>query len=94
MLEVSVRQARQTLARLINQTVTEECPIIITVHDKPKAVLLSIEAYERLTHPGGVCAEALEAAQQLRVALASQVNVLPEDWVASARAEREAALLL
>ena len=35
----------------------------------------------------------LEMARQLREVLAAQVGVLQEDWVAEARAEREAVLL-
>ncbi|MEJ5308208.1 MAG: type II toxin-antitoxin system Phd/YefM family antitoxin [Anaerolineae bacterium] len=92
-MEVSVRQAGQTLSRLINQTIFEKRPIVITSRGKPKAMLLSIEEYDRLTHPGGIKPEVLEKARQLREALAAQVGVLQEDWVAAARDERTATLL-
>lgn len=92
-MEVSVRQAGQTLSRLINQAIFEKRPIVITARGKSKAVLMSIEEYDRLTHPSGIKPEALEKARQLREALAAQVGVLQEDWVAAARDERATALL-
>jgi prevent-host-death family protein len=92
MLEVSMHQAGQTLPSLIDQIILEKRPIIITEHGKSKAVLLSIEEYNRLTQSGGICAEALAAAQRLREALATRTDVLQEDWVAAARAARETAL--
>ncbi len=92
-MEVSVRQAGQTLSRLINQAIFEKRPIVITARGKPKAMLVSIEEYDRLTHPGGIKPEVLEKARQLREALAAQVGVLQEDWVAAARDERTTTLL-
>ncbi|MBN2002689.1 MAG: type II toxin-antitoxin system Phd/YefM family antitoxin [Anaerolineae bacterium] len=92
-MEVSVRQACQTLSRLINQVIFEKRPIIITARGKSKAVLMSIEEYERLTNPEGIRAETLETAQRLREALEAEVGVLQEDWVAEARTEHAANLL-
>ena len=92
-MEVSVRQAGQTLSRLINQVIFEKRPIIITARGKSKAVLMSIEEYNRLTHPEGIKAEALETARQLRKDLEAEVGVRQEDWVAEARAERAANIL-
>lgn len=92
-MEVSVRQAGQTLSRLINQVIFEKRPIIITARGKSKAVLMSMEEYHRLTQPEGIKAEALETARQLRAALEAEVGVLQTDWLAETRAEHAANLL-
>lgn len=89
-MEVSVRQAGQMLSRLINQARFERRPIIITARGQPRAVILSMEEYERLTQLNQTRAAALAAAQTLRETLAAQVGELTTDWVAAARAERDA----
>jgi prevent-host-death family protein len=89
-MQVSVRQAGRELSRLINQAVYGSEHITITSRGRPKAVLLSVEEYERLAGDGGARREALNEARRLREAFAARHGILSVDLVQTAREEREA----
>ena len=89
-MEVSIGQAARELSRLINQAVYGGRHITITSRGKPKAVLLSVEEYDRLVKGTGPPREALEEARRLREAFAARHGVLSVDLVRAARDEREA----
>jgi len=88
-MHVGIRQAGRELSRLINRAVYGQEHITITSRGKPKAVLLSVQEYERLaqTRPRS---EALEGARRLREAFVARYGVLSVDLVQAAREEREA----
>jgi prevent-host-death family protein len=89
-MQVSIRQAGRELSRLINQAVYGGKPIIITSRGKPKAILLSVQEYERLTEKAGPRIEVLEEARRLRETFAARYGVLATDLVQVVREEREA----
>jgi prevent-host-death family protein len=88
-MEVGIRQAGQELSRLINQAVYGNRHITITSRGKPKAILLSVKEYERLTERNGPRIEALEEARRLRESFAARYGVLSIDLVQAVREERE-----
>ncbi len=89
-MQVGIRQAGRELSRLINQAVYGNKHITITSRGKPKAILLSIKEYERLTKKTGPQMAVLEEARRLREAFAARYGVLAVDLVQAAREEREA----
>jgi prevent-host-death family protein len=89
-MQVGVRQAGRQLSRLINQAVYGNEHITITSHGKPKAILLSVKEYERLTKRTRPQMAVLEEARRLREAFAARYGVLELDLVQAAREEREA----
>lgn len=89
-MEVSIRQAGRQLSRLINEAVYGDKHITITSRGKPKAILLSVEEYERLSKKTGPQMAVLEEARRLREAFAARYGVLEVDLVRAAREEREA----
>ena len=88
-MQVSIRQARRKLSRLINQAVYENEHITITSRGKPQVVLLSIKEYERLTAKTEPKIKALKQARRLRETFAARYGVLSIDLVQAAREERE-----
>jgi prevent-host-death family protein len=89
-MQIGIRQAGRELSQLINQAVYGNKHITITSRGKPKAILLSITEYERLTEKSGpLRTEALEEARRLREAFAARYGVLSADLVQAAREERE-----
>jgi len=86
---VGIRQAARQLSRLVNQAVYGHEHITITSRGKPKAVLLSIQEYTRLTQTRPR-SEALQRARRLRETFAARYGVLSVDLVQAARQEREA----
>jgi prevent-host-death family protein len=88
-MQVGIRQAGRELSRLINQAVHGHRHITITSRGKPKAMLLSIEEYERLMRKGEARSQALEKARELRESFAARYGVLSVDLVQAAREERE-----
>jgi prevent-host-death family protein len=89
-MQVGIRQAGRELSQLINRAVYGKEHITITSRGKPKAILLSVQEYERLTTRGGPKLEALAEARRLREAFATRYGVLTVDLVQAARQEREA----
>lgn len=89
-MQVSIRQAGRELSRLINQAVYGGKHITITSRGKPKAILLSVQEYERLTEKAGPKIEVLEEARRLRETFAARYGVLETDLVQAVREEREA----
>ena len=89
-MQVSIRQAGRNLSRLINEAVYGDKHITITSRGKPKAVLLSVEEYERLSRKTGPQMAVLEKARCLREAFAARYGRLDLDLVQAAREEREA----
>ena len=89
-MQVSIRQAGRELSRLINEAVYGDKHITITSRGKPKAVLLSVEEYERLSGKTGPQMAVLEKARCLREAFAARYGTLEVDLVRAAREEREA----
>jgi prevent-host-death family protein len=89
-MQISIRQAGRELSRLINQAVYGNKHITITSRGKPKAILLSIKEYERLTKKAGPQMAVLEEARRLREAFAASYGVLDIDLVRAVREEREA----
>ena len=78
-MQVSIRQAGRELSRLINQAVYGGKHITITSRGKPKAILLSVQEYERLTEKAGPRIEVLEEARRLRETFAARYGVLETD---------------
>ena len=89
-MQISIRQAGRELSRLINQAVYGGQHITITSRGKPKAILLSVQEYERLTEKAGPRMEVLEEARRLRETFAARYGVLETDLVQAVREEREA----
>jgi prevent-host-death family protein len=89
-MQVGIRQAGRQLSNLINQAVYSNTHITITSRGKPKAILLSVKEYERLTKRTGLQMAVLEEARRLREAFADRYGVLGVDLVREAREEREA----
>jgi prevent-host-death family protein len=89
-MQVSIRQAGRELSRLINEAVYGDKHITITSRGKPKAILLSVEEYERLGQKTGPQMAVLEEARCLREAFAARYGTLEVDLVQAAREEREA----
>ena len=71
-------------ARFVNKHIT------ITSRGKPKAVLLSVAEYERLSKKTGLQMAVLEEARRLREAFATRYGRLDLNLVRAAREEREA----
>jgi len=92
-MQVSVRQAGRELSRLINQAVYGGKHITITSRGKPKAILLSVQEYERLTEKAGPRIEVLEEARRLRETFAARYGILATDLVQAVREEREAGMV-
>lgn len=88
-MQVGIRQAGRELSQLINRAVYGKEHITITSRGKPKAILLSVQEYERLTTGSGPRLEALAEARRLREAFAARYGVLTVDLVQAARQERE-----
>ncbi len=88
-MQVSIRQAGRELSQLINQAVYGERHITITSRGKPKAILLSVKEYERLTKKTGPQMAVLEEARRLRETFAARYGVLTVNLVEAARDERE-----
>ena len=91
-MQVGIRQAERELSRLINRAVYGNQHVTITSRGKPKAILLSVGEYERLTRKAGPQMAVLEEARRLREAFAARYGVLEVDLVRAAREEREAAM--
>jgi prevent-host-death family protein len=89
-MQVSIRQAGRELSRLINEAVYGDKHITITSRGKPKAILLSVKEYERLSKRTGPQMTVLEEARCLREAFAARYGTLDVDLVRAAREEREA----
>jgi prevent-host-death family protein len=89
-MQVGIRQAGRELSRLVNRAVYGNEHITITSRGKPKAIILSVQEYERLTARSGPKMEILEQARRLREAFAARYGVLSVDLVRAAREEREA----
>ena len=89
-MQVGVRQASRELSRLINEAVYGDKHITITSRGKPKAVLLSVEQYERLSKRTAPQMAVLEEARCLRETFVARYGVLEEDLVRASREEREA----
>lgn len=89
-MQVSIRQAGRELSRLINEAVYGDKHITITSRGKPKAILLSVEEYERLSGKTGPQMAVLEKARCLRETFAARYGTLEVDLVQAAREEREA----
>jgi prevent-host-death family protein len=88
-MQIGIRQAGRELSRLINETVYGNKHITITSRGKPKAVLLSVKEYERLSKKTGPQMAVLEEARRLREAFAARYGVIEADLVQAAREERE-----
>jgi len=89
-MQVGIRQAGRELSRLINRAVYGNEHILITSRGKPKAILLSVGEYERLTKKGGPQMDVLEQARRLREEFATRYGMLEIDLIRAAREEREA----
>ena len=89
-MQVSIRQAGRELSRLINEAVYGDKHITITSRGKPKAILLSVKEYERLSKKTGPQMAVLEKARCLREAFEARYGTLEVDLVRAAREEREA----
>ena len=89
-MQIGIRQAGRKLSQLINQAVYGNRHITITSRGKPKAILLSVTEYERLTEKSRPPrTEALEEARRLREAFIARYGVLSVDLVQAGREERE-----
>ena len=91
-MQVGIRQAGRELSRLINRAVYGKEHITITSRGKAKAILLSLEEYERLTQRTGPQMAVLEEARRLRESFAARYGVLEADLVQAAREERQASI--
>ena len=85
---VGIREASRQLSKLINRVVHTEEPVVLTSRGKPKAVLISFEAYQRLTGRPDFD-EVLARARRLRAEFEAHYGSLTTDVVALAREERE-----
>ncbi len=84
---IGIRDASRQLSRLINRVVHTQEPVVLTSRGRPKAVLLSYEAYQDITGNPDI-EQVLARARRLRAEFEARYGPLTEDVVAIVREER------
>jgi prevent-host-death family protein len=84
---IGIRDASRQLSRLVNRVVHTQEPVVLTSRGRPKAVLLSYEAYQDITGSPDV-EQVLARARRLRAEFEARYGPLTEDVVAIVREER------
>jgi prevent-host-death family protein len=84
---IGIRDASRQLSSLINRVVHTQEPVVLTSRGRPKAVLLSYEAYQDITGNPDI-EQVLARARRLRAEFEARYGPLTQDVVAMVREER------
>lgn len=84
---IGIRDASRQLSSLINRVVHTQEPVVLTSRGRPKAVLLSYEAYQDITGNPDI-EQVLARARRLRAEFEARYGPLTQDVVAMMREER------